>query len=352
PAGRSHRFDPVKRIVVRRPQQISHSSVGDDELLSAAPLSIKNARQQHSGIAHQKSPRLQDDPEPGLPHQRTDHFAKLGDINRALGGIVGDGETATDVEILEGELRLALDLTTQVQQALQPDLVRCELRDLRADVHVEPQQAHVRERRGDFGNGQRFVERDPELHSLLARAGVRMWRVDEHFRIHAQSDGRLSSKPAGDSIEHVQLLLRLDVEEQNLGVECVLHLPLGLSHSAEDDVLAGVSSLEGTIQLAAGYNVEAGAELAQQCQDGDAGVGLYTVVKPGIDAHQRVSELLVLRADNGGAVDVTGCPDLARDHIEGNSFTMRALPILHRLSASFASAWSLCYALDRSTTSV
>src|SRR2546423_1624084 len=96
-ARRIHSLDPVKRVVMRGSEQVRHSSVGDDEFLAAAPLSVENPGQQDSGIANQESSGFQNYLQAGTADQRAYHLTELPDVHRALGCIVSDGETAPDV---------------------------------------------------------------------------------------------------------------------------------------------------------------------------------------------------------------------------------------------------------------
>ena len=342
PPGWMHRFDPMKGVVMRGPQEIRHAGVGDDEFLAAAPLSVENTREKHAGVAHQKSSGLEQDLESRAADERANHLAELGDIHRTLGRIVGDGQPAADVQVFQRNLGLPLDFPAQMEQALQADLVRRELRDLGAHMHVEPQQPEIGERDGDLSDGERFVERNPEFHSLLASAGVGMRGIDEHFRIHAQCNRGRRPEPLCDGVEDVQLLLRFDVDEENLGAQRLFHLALRLANAAEDDVLAGVARLERAEKLATGDDVEPGTELAQKCQDGDARVRLHAVVKPRVEVAQRRPKLSVLGPDHRRAVDVGRSSNLASDvverdllHISGGRFAADSL--IHRASIPLAS---------------
>jgi len=82
PAG-NYGLYPMKCVVVRWTEQISHPGVSDDELLSTAALTIQYSRQQHTGVANQKTTRLQNDLESGAADDRGDDFAEMFEIGRA-----------------------------------------------------------------------------------------------------------------------------------------------------------------------------------------------------------------------------------------------------------------------------
>ena len=63
------------RVVVRRPQQLGHAGVGDDEVLP--PLRFRySTREQHAGVADDESPGSTISCEPGRPHRRHDDLGE------------------------------------------------------------------------------------------------------------------------------------------------------------------------------------------------------------------------------------------------------------------------------------
>src|SRR3981081_2558898 len=117
-------------------------------------------------------------------------------------------------------------------------------------MHVETEESDILARRRHFRDGKRLVEGNSELHPLLACAGVWVRRINQHFRIYPQRDGSDDSDALRDGIESVQLLLGLDVDDKYFRAERLLHLPLRLADSAEDDVPSGISGFESAEQLA------------------------------------------------------------------------------------------------------
>src|SRR5437868_12200767 len=152
-----------------------------------------------------------------------------------------------------------------------------------------------------------------------------MRRVDEHFRIYADRNGRLYAESFCDRIEDEQLLLRLDVEQQNLSAERFFHLALGFADTTEHYVFARVARLQGAKQLASRDDVEAGPQLPQQRENGNAGVRLDAVVKARVDRAHCGMKLIELRPDPGGAVHVAGRSDLAGNRFERDLLEARAI---------------------------
>src|SRR2546423_7882678 len=123
-------------------------------------------------------------------------------VARSL-GVIRPRQTAAYVEPLETRLRLSLDFAAQVEQPLQADLVGSELRYLRADVHVEPQELDVWERRRDLRHRQSLIERDSEFHPLFSGARVGMRSIDKHLRIHSERHRRFHLETLRDGVEDV-----------------------------------------------------------------------------------------------------------------------------------------------------
>src|SRR2546423_2181479 len=207
---RIDRVNAVERIIVRWSQQISHARIGDDEFLASAALPVKHSRQQNACVSDEKPPRLQNDLEPGTANNRRNHVAELLHVYRPLRSVVSHRQATTDVEVLEFDGRRLLDLTAEMQESLQTHLVRRELRDLRADMHVESNQPQMRQRSDNLRHRQRLVKRNPELHSLLTGARVGMRRLDEQLRIDPQRNSRLYTDSTGDRVEDVDFLLRFN----------------------------------------------------------------------------------------------------------------------------------------------
>ena len=140
--------------------------------------------------------------------------------------------------------------------------------------------------------------------------------VYQHLRIHAHRNGSDETEPLRHGVEYVQLLLGLHVEEKHLGAKCLLHLPLSLPNAAEDDVTSGVSRLERAKQLAAGNDIQAGAELPEERENRNARIGFHAIMQARVELPHRIAKSVVLLSDAGGAVDVAGSPDRARDDLE------------------------------------
>src|SRR5690349_12677740 len=126
-------------------------------------------------------------------------------------------------------------------------------------MHVEAKQRDVGESIGQLGDTPRVIERHPELVAALSRADVLVRRVDRNLRIDPDGDRCAHAPPARDLVDEEELALRLDVDEQDTGIERFLELPLGLPYSAKDDVVSLEAREHRAIELTAGDDVRSPA---------------------------------------------------------------------------------------------
>jgi hypothetical protein len=104
--------------------------------------------------------------------------------------------------------------------------------------------------------------------------------------------------------ERAQLALALHVEGVDAGAQPGRQLVHRLAHPAEDDALAGNAGQQRAVQLAAGDDVAAGAQLRQRAQDTQVAVGFCGVGDEVRHRRQRVVQLAVALADGALAVHV------------------------------------------------
>ena len=89
----------------------------------------------------------------------------------------------------------------------------------------------------------------------------------------------------------VQLGLALDVEQEDVVLQAVAHLGVGLADAGEDDLVAACRRPEGAVQLAAAGHVEAGAVLGHQPAEVQVAVGLDAVADQRLDRGEGLLEL-------------------------------------------------------------
>ena len=290
---------------MRRPKQLRHPGVGDHVLLSAAGLAVEHLGEKRAGVADDVSAGLHDQRQAALPHQRDDDGRERVEV-RGLFGVVADSQASPDVEVGEVARAERSQFPTECEEPLRSDAIGLDPAQLRAEMHVQPDQPHVLQGERDPGDRDHVLVLNSELAPLLSGLDVLVRRLERDFGIHANRDRRDRARLPGDAIDGPQLLLRLDVEEHDAGVERLANLGVGLPDPAKDDVLRLEPGQHRAMQLAAGHDVDAGAQLANDAKDGPAGVRLERVVQSVRNAAQRLVEPPVAIANRRRAVDVHG----------------------------------------------
>ena len=138
---------------------------------------------------------------------------------------------------------------------------------------VHPHDLDVGQGDGAAVGLDRGVDADAELALLHAGGDVGM-RLRVHVGIDAKAHRRHHAHGPGHLVQHLHLLLRLDVEHQNAGAQRILHLIPRLAHAREDHLARVGAGLEHPEELAAGNDVETGALVHEGAQHPKVGVGL------------------------------------------------------------------------------
>ena len=108
-----------------------------------------------------------------------------------------------------------------------------------------------------------IVVRNAELVSLAAGLDVVVRRVERDLGIHAKRHARRRPALARQLVDQAHFGFALGVDQENAGVERLRELAIRLADAAEDDVGRREPGAQRAMQLAAGHDVDAGAELAQ-----------------------------------------------------------------------------------------
>ena len=93
------------------------------------------------------------------------------------------------------------------------------------------------------------------------------------IRVDAKRHRRNLSHFAGHAIQTMQLAKRFDVEAKNAGLDCRAHLVCRFPHAGKDCLARIAAGGKYARELTAGNNIETGAELGKQVENGQAGVG-------------------------------------------------------------------------------
>jgi hypothetical protein len=118
---------------------------------------------------------------------------------------------------------------------------------------------------------------DAKLARTLARGQIAMG-VRVYVRIDTQRDALGHAPCLRDIAQHAQLLCALDVDPAEVRVERGAQFIVALADAGEDDMRRIGPGAQRTLHLAQTDHVEAGAQIAQQAQDGQIAIGLDGVV--------------------------------------------------------------------------
>ena len=236
--------------------------------LPAAALAVQHAREQHARVADEEAARLDDQRQPVAPPTATIDRRERVEVGRRL-VVVGHGEAAADVEILEiatPERRASAASSSSSRSHALPrygsSAVSCEPMCMSRPRSAMPAMPNAR-----LATPSASSYGMPNFMPLLAGRvyGCGVSTVTSGFTRSATGAAR--PMLARDAVELAELRLGLDVEEQDAGAQRLAQLLLRLPHAAEHDVAAREARAQRAIQLAARHDVHAGAQLAQQRED-------------------------------------------------------------------------------------
>ena len=238
PGGRlAHRPDVVMRLIERRPDQIVHRGVDDDEILGLAALQIEHARDEDAGIADDQPARLEDQ-RAAEPARRALDDRGIGvRIGRRLVVLaIGNAEPAAEIDMLDG-VAVGTQRADEFGQQREGVVERLQIGDLAADMHVDAGDLMP----GSFGRMRidlaRAADRNAELVLGLAGRDLRVGPgVD--VRIDAQRDRARAPLPlaiadsSSSSGSDSTLMQRMPSSTASANSRAVLPMPENMILSA------------------------------------------------------------------------------------------------------------------------
>jgi hypothetical protein len=103
-AVQAHRDDLLLRLVEGRAHQVVHGRIQDREPTVGGRLQILDPGQEHTGVAHDRPPRLQDHLV-GTSPQPVQQGARIGGGLRRDLGRIADPEPAPQIQVRDGDAR-------------------------------------------------------------------------------------------------------------------------------------------------------------------------------------------------------------------------------------------------------
>src|SRR5439155_16806974 len=130
--GGADRPDAVEGVVQRRPDQVVHGGVLDNEVLAARLLGEDDAADEYAGVADDKAPRLEDELAAALLDRRDDDLGEGAGRQGLLLAVV-DAEAAAHVQVAD-RVALLPHFLDQGQPLIDALPVRRRAEDRRAEV--------------------------------------------------------------------------------------------------------------------------------------------------------------------------------------------------------------------------
>ena len=312
--------DLVVSLIESGADEIVHAGVGDDEGLGfvvaagAVFLDVEDGGEEHAGLSYEEAAGLEEEMKIETAGSGEDLRRVGGDGGGGVegGGGVLDAEAAAGVDVGKRNAVL-LELADERGDAGKGFAEGIDGADLRADVDRDAG-GNKPLRSGRFtieGAGEGDV--DAELMGGEAGGDVGVC-LGEDVGVDAEGEAGGTFEGQGAGGEKIELGDGFDVEEEDAGGEGGVDFVDLLAYSGEDGFRDGFArgSLDAG-EFASGDDVEAGAGLREELEDGEGGVGFYGVADGVGDLGEGLLEEGEAAEDVGLGVDVERGAVLGRE---------------------------------------
>ena len=211
----------------------------------------------------------------------------------------------------------SLSAADELLQPLQRIEEGGDLRDLGADVAVDTDDLHVRQRPGPPVLIERLLDVDPELVRLEPRRDVGVC-LGVHVGVDTKGNPGLLAHQAGPLVDDPQLLGGLHVEHQDVGLEGEIDLVDALPHAGVNDLSRVRTDLESPVELAAGNDVDTAPLFHEDPHDGQVRVRLGRIADDVRDITEGPVEDPEMLQQGPVAVQVEGRADFPGNRLDGN----------------------------------
>ena len=309
--------DLVPGVVEGRAGQVVHGRVDDREVLLDAGLEVFDAREQQAGVAHQRAARLEAQGLGAALEAGEERLEVVGGGGRLFVAVT-DAEAAAQVDVVEVDA-FAGELVDQAEDLAGGFGHRGRVEELGADVAVDARDLDGGHPGGLAVEVEGLGEGHAELVAAQAGGDVGVG-VGVDVGVHAEGDRRALAELGGHVVQAVELGGGFDVEAADAGLEGEAHLVDALADAREDHLARVAAGRQHAGQLAAGDDVEAGAELGEHRQDAQAGVGLDRVADQRLAHPEGLLVGLVGAGEGGAGIHVGGGAEALGDVGEGDPF--------------------------------
>src|SRR5262245_43436481 len=166
-----HGIDALERAVERGPDEVVHRAVDDHELLRLRVLQEQDAREQDTGVADENAAGLEQQLDAELLDAVTEQRIRIVLRARGLFVLIGDAESAAEVEVADVE---AAGAQIEDEPAYPSERIaeRGDVGELRADVTIDTDDFEMGERAGALVLLGGAANVDAELRLLHSRRAV------------------------------------------------------------------------------------------------------------------------------------------------------------------------------------
>ena len=275
-------------LIECRANEIVHCRIRDNKVLFTVLFGIKHAGQQSSGLSDEEASGLEEQMHVQAPKGMADCSGILGDASRRIEGgrSILDPKPTSSIDVANIE-SIGAQLLNEHADTLQRLGEWFDGSDLGTDVNAHASRIYAGKLCGAMVDLSCALDGNAELVLTQPSGDVRM-RLGEDVRVDTERNLRHLAPCRCPCGEHVQFGFAFDIEEQNVRIQGRFDLPNLLSDAGEDHVAeSGGGGAANALKLAPGDDVEPTAEIAEQLENSQRGVGFDRVAE-GIRNHREL----------------------------------------------------------------
>ena len=333
-------------IVQGRAKQVVHGGIDDDKVFAPGPFDVLHAGDEDAGVANNKTPRLDQDFQAERFEQRRQARRVKGRSQDApgrgsfppgfrtagQGGIINDAQSPADAEKFQTK---PVGQPPDHRQDFPHGLLEWPGgRQLRTDMHLDAAQAQIGQPGGAGINALHLFQRDPEFVFVSAGGDFGVC-VRVHAGVDAHGHRRDFFQAGGDPADAGQFLRAFRIETIHVAAQCELDLALRFADARENAGLRGAAGGDDPAQFAFAHDVEAGAEIGQDAQDGQVRIRFDGEADPVVQGAQSAVEAPEMALQRLLRINVKGRAVLFGQRLHGSSFAEEfAVPVMKRMHDS------------------
>ena len=259
-------------------EQVVHSGVYDDETFGGVFFDIKDASDEKTALADERTAKLEVELLPGIEvemrGERVEVGRKIG-YRMAVGALVVDAKSSADVDI--GKVG-GVEVGLQLVDALAQEAEWFHVGDLRTQMEVQADEMEMVGLAADVDCLGQVGRRETEFVFLCAGGDVAMGVcVDAGIDAEGHSGG--VARLAGDLVDDLKLWERLAIETVYVFPQGQGDFIVGFAHPGVDDLTGGNAAEAGLADFVAAHAVGSDAVAGYSLEDAGIWVGFQGVME-------------------------------------------------------------------------